>query len=113
MTHISAVPLELIMYIFKWVVSVDLDLKSLEQLARVSKMADVLSVALLCQFHVSKWTLKSVLSNTLKFLVRENPKRMCFRGIMNCSVINPTISDGMLNFLVVKFRGEVGNSCNE
>ena len=35
MTHISAIPLELIMYIFKWVVSVELDMKSLDQLARV------------------------------------------------------------------------------
>ncbi|KAL9963273.1 hypothetical protein ACROYT_G032457 [Oculina patagonica] len=37
MTHISALPLELIMYIFKWVVSVELDMKSLEQLGRVCK----------------------------------------------------------------------------
>lgn len=37
MTHISAIPLELIMYIFKWVVSMELDMKSLEQLARVCK----------------------------------------------------------------------------
>lgn len=37
MTHISAIPLELIMYIFKWVVSVELDMKSLDQLARVCK----------------------------------------------------------------------------
>lgn len=37
MTHISAIPLELIMYIFKWVVSMELDMKSLDQLARVCK----------------------------------------------------------------------------
>lgn len=37
MTHISAIPLELIMYIFKWVVSTELDMKSLEQLAQVCK----------------------------------------------------------------------------
>lgn len=37
MTHISAIPLELIVYIFKWVVSSELDMKSLEQLARVCK----------------------------------------------------------------------------
>ena len=36
MTHISAIPLELIVYIFKWVVSSELDMKSLEQLARVN-----------------------------------------------------------------------------
>ena len=38
MTHISAIPLELIMYIFKWVVSMELDMRSLDQLARVKKM---------------------------------------------------------------------------
>ena len=38
MTHISAIPLELIMYIFKWVVSMELDMKSLDQLARVMAM---------------------------------------------------------------------------
>lgn len=37
MTHISAIPLELIMYIFKWVVSTELDIKSLERLGRVCK----------------------------------------------------------------------------
>lgn len=37
MTHISDIPLELIMYIFKWVVSTELDMKSLDQLARVCK----------------------------------------------------------------------------
>ncbi|XP_015756888.1 PREDICTED: F-box only protein 9-like, partial [Acropora digitifera] len=39
MTHISDIPLELIMYIFKWVVSTELDMKSLDQLARVKKMS--------------------------------------------------------------------------
>ncbi|XP_027036118.1 F-box only protein 9-like [Pocillopora damicornis] len=37
MTHISAIPLELVMYIFKWVVSTELDMKSLEHLALVCK----------------------------------------------------------------------------
>ena len=37
MTHISAIPLELIMYIFKWVVSTELDVKSLERLGRVQR----------------------------------------------------------------------------
>lgn len=37
MTHISAIPLELIMYIFKWVVSTELDMKSLEHLGRVQR----------------------------------------------------------------------------
>ena len=37
MTHISAIPLELVMYIFKWVVSTELDMKSLEHLALVRR----------------------------------------------------------------------------
>lgn len=36
-THISALPLEVLMYIFRWVVSSDLDLRSLEQLSLVCK----------------------------------------------------------------------------
>ncbi|XP_069462224.1 F-box only protein 9 isoform X2 [Ambystoma mexicanum] len=36
-THISAIPLEVIVYIFRWVVSSDLDLRSLEQLSLVCK----------------------------------------------------------------------------
>ena len=34
-THISALPAEVLMYIFKWVVSLRLDLRSLEKLAQV------------------------------------------------------------------------------
>jgi hypothetical protein len=34
-THISALPAELLMYIFKWVVSQRLDLRSLERIAQV------------------------------------------------------------------------------
>lgn len=37
MTHISAIPLELIMYIFKWVVSTELDMKSFEHLGQVQR----------------------------------------------------------------------------
>eukprot|EP00069_Balaena_mysticetus_P021502 bmy_03094T0 len=33
-THISALPMEVLMYIFRWVVSSDLDLRSLEQLSQ-------------------------------------------------------------------------------
>ncbi|CAH2248696.1 F-box only 9 isoform X1 [Pelobates cultripes] len=36
-THISALPMEVLMYIFRWVVSSDLDLRSLEQLSLVCK----------------------------------------------------------------------------
>ncbi|XP_053566356.1 F-box only protein 9 [Bombina bombina] len=36
-THISALPMEVLMYIFRWVVSSDLDLRALEQLALVCK----------------------------------------------------------------------------
>nr|XP_047934045.1 F-box only protein 9 isoform X2 [Anser cygnoides] len=36
-THISALPLEVLMYIFRWVVSSDLDLRSLEQLSLVCR----------------------------------------------------------------------------
>ncbi|CAB4011541.1 F-box only 9-like, partial [Paramuricea clavata] len=36
-THISALPAELLMYIFKWVVSQRLDLRSLERIAQVCK----------------------------------------------------------------------------
>eukprot|EP00118_Oscarella_pearsei_P006627 m.30237 g.30237 ORF g.30237 m.30237 type:complete len:394 (+) comp31322_c0_seq7:41-1222(+) len=37
MTHVSALPQELLFYIFKWVVSGDLDMRSLEQLSMVCK----------------------------------------------------------------------------
>ncbi|OWK13356.1 FBXO9 [Cervus elaphus hippelaphus] len=33
-THISALPMEVLMYVFRWVVSSDLDLRSLEQLSQ-------------------------------------------------------------------------------
>ncbi|KAJ6665928.1 hypothetical protein lerEdw1_001400 [Lerista edwardsae] len=36
-THISVLPMELLMYIFRWVVSSDLDLRSLEQLSLVCR----------------------------------------------------------------------------
>ncbi|XP_048865688.1 F-box only protein 9 isoform X2 [Brienomyrus brachyistius] len=36
-THISALPLEVMMYIFRWVVSSDLDLRALEQLSLVCR----------------------------------------------------------------------------
>ncbi|XP_053315623.1 F-box only protein 9 [Spea bombifrons] len=36
-THISELPMEVLMYIFRWVVSSDLDLRSLEQLSMVCK----------------------------------------------------------------------------
>ncbi|XP_054035927.1 F-box only protein 9 isoform X1 [Dryobates pubescens] len=36
-THISALPMEVLMYIFRWVVSSDLDLRSLEQLSLVCR----------------------------------------------------------------------------
>ncbi|XP_060019093.1 F-box only protein 9 isoform X2 [Lagenorhynchus albirostris] len=36
-THISALPMEVLMYIFRWVVSSDLDLRSLEQLSQVCR----------------------------------------------------------------------------
>ncbi|TRY96967.1 hypothetical protein DNTS_033574 [Danionella cerebrum] len=36
-THISALPLEVLMYIFRWVVSCDLDLRALEQLSLVCR----------------------------------------------------------------------------
>uniref|UniRef100_A0A8C5MK97 F-box only protein n=1 Tax=Leptobrachium leishanense TaxID=445787 RepID=A0A8C5MK97_9ANUR len=36
-THISVLPMEVLMYIFRWVVSSDLDLRSLEQLSLVCK----------------------------------------------------------------------------
>ncbi|XP_021103302.1 F-box only protein 9 isoform X3 [Heterocephalus glaber] len=36
-THISALPMEVLMYIFRWVVSNDLDLRSLEQLSLVCR----------------------------------------------------------------------------
>uniref|UniRef100_A0A8C5SRY7 F-box only protein 9 n=1 Tax=Laticauda laticaudata TaxID=8630 RepID=A0A8C5SRY7_LATLA len=36
-THISVLPMELFMYIFRWVVSSDLDLRSLEQLSLVCR----------------------------------------------------------------------------
>ncbi|KAM9273797.1 LOW QUALITY PROTEIN: F-box only protein 9 [Cariama cristata] len=36
-THISVLPLEVLMYIFRWVVSSDLDLRSLEQLSLVCR----------------------------------------------------------------------------
>ncbi|PKU30605.1 f-box only protein 9 [Limosa lapponica baueri] len=36
-THISVLPMEVLMYIFRWVVSSDLDLRSLEQLALVCR----------------------------------------------------------------------------
>lgn len=36
-THISALPVEVLMYIFKWVVSSELDLRALEQLSLVSR----------------------------------------------------------------------------
>uniref|UniRef100_A0A670I2G9 F-box only protein n=1 Tax=Podarcis muralis TaxID=64176 RepID=A0A670I2G9_PODMU len=36
-THISVLPMELMMYIFRWVVSSDLDLRSLEQLSLVCR----------------------------------------------------------------------------
>ncbi len=35
MTHISALPVELLVYIFKWVISNDLDTISLENVAQV------------------------------------------------------------------------------
>ena len=37
MTHISVLPQELLVHVFKWVVSGDLDMRSLEHLALVSK----------------------------------------------------------------------------
>lgn len=37
MLHISALPVEVLVYIFKWVVSSDLDMKSLEQLSAVCR----------------------------------------------------------------------------
>lgn len=37
MTHISALPVEVLTYIFKWVVSADLDVHSLEQISRVCR----------------------------------------------------------------------------
>lgn len=36
-THISVLPVELLIYIFKWVVSIDLDIKQLEVLSEVSR----------------------------------------------------------------------------
>uniref|UniRef100_A0A8C0NLN9 F-box only protein n=1 Tax=Canis lupus familiaris TaxID=9615 RepID=A0A8C0NLN9_CANLF len=36
-THISVLPMEVLMYIFRWVVSSDLDLRSLEQLSQVCR----------------------------------------------------------------------------
>ncbi|KAB1261779.1 F-box only protein 9 [Camelus dromedarius] len=36
-THISALPMEVLMYVFRWVVSSDLDLRSLEQLSQVCR----------------------------------------------------------------------------
>uniref|UniRef100_A0A8C6EMB1 F-box only protein n=1 Tax=Marmota marmota marmota TaxID=9994 RepID=A0A8C6EMB1_MARMA len=36
-THISVLPMEVLMYIFRWVVSSDLDLRSLEQLSLVCR----------------------------------------------------------------------------
>nr|XP_006010666.1 PREDICTED: F-box only protein 9 isoform X2 [Latimeria chalumnae] len=36
-THLSALPMEVLMYIFRWVVSSDLDLRSLEQLSMVCR----------------------------------------------------------------------------
>ncbi|XP_071493562.1 F-box only protein 9-like [Diadema antillarum] len=36
-THISVLPVEVLLYIFRWVVSADLDLRSLEQLSRVCR----------------------------------------------------------------------------
>ncbi|NP_989005.1 F-box only protein 9 [Xenopus tropicalis] len=36
-THISVLPMEVLMYIFRWVVSSDLDLRALEQLSLVCK----------------------------------------------------------------------------
>ncbi|CAI9720569.1 F-box only protein 9 [Octopus vulgaris] len=36
-THISSLPVEVVMYIFKWVVSTDLDTRSLEQLSQVCR----------------------------------------------------------------------------
>ena len=36
-THISSLPMELLIYILKWVVSSDLDLKSLESFAEVCR----------------------------------------------------------------------------
>ena len=35
MHHISILPIEVILYIFKWVVSADLDIRSLETLSEV------------------------------------------------------------------------------
>ncbi|XP_032236791.2 F-box only protein 9 isoform X2 [Nematostella vectensis] len=37
MTHISVIPVELMVYILKWVISSELDFKSLEQIAAVSR----------------------------------------------------------------------------
>lgn len=36
-THISALPMEIILYIFRWVVSYDLDLRSLEMCSMVCR----------------------------------------------------------------------------
>ena len=36
-THISSLPMELIIYILKWVVSTELDLKSLENFSQVCR----------------------------------------------------------------------------
>jgi len=36
-THISALPMEIILYIFRWVVSSDLDLRSLEMCSHVCR----------------------------------------------------------------------------
>ncbi|KAG1704463.1 F-box only protein 9 [Nymphon striatum] len=54
--HLSDLPLEIFMYILKWVVSADLDLKSLEQILSCSRDEEIWKLACLSQV----WGIKCV-----------------------------------------------------
>uniref|UniRef100_A0A2K6EPT3 F-box only protein n=1 Tax=Propithecus coquereli TaxID=379532 RepID=A0A2K6EPT3_PROCO len=60
-THISALPMEVLMYIFRWVVSSDLDLRSLEQLSLVCRG---FYIFFLCSFKKSFFLIGVYISKT-------------------------------------------------